>query len=501
MLKKSKVIKNVLYSVGTRIIILMIGIIVPRLLIVSFGSEVNGLLSTVTQIFTYLALVEAGIGNSATNALYKPLGEKDYKEANEVAGEARRYYRKVSIIYGLAILVFAIIYPLIVDTTLSASIVLEIILLQGAANFVGYYYTAVYAQILIADGNGYINQNISFLTYVLSSIIKIILIICGFNVIAVQIGYFVVSIIKVPIMTFLCKRKYPWLNFKVERYENRLKERGAFIVHEISNTIFNNTDVFLISTFCSLSMASVYYVYNLVYSSLTTILTTASSGLGFVLGQNKDKELDRLALIYDGYAAFYNWIVYTLFSAALIMIEPFVKLYTSGVNDINYIISGLPVLFTIISVLSGVRAAGALLITVSGHAEKTKNRSILEAAINLGASLVLVNILGIKGVLYGTIIALLYRTNDIIIYANTKILKRNPIKEYLRIGVNLSVFILLCGILYKMNIQIKGYISFLGYAFFLTVFFAVVYLLLAIITNFDATKMIVSQMHYNRFKR
>lgn len=483
MIKKKLVAKNIIYSSITRLIILVIGIIIPRLLITSFGSEVNGLLSTVTQIFTYLALVEAGIGNSAINALYKPLGEKDFREANEVAGEARDYYRRVSVVYGIAIIVFSVVYPFLAKTNLSKSLVFWVIILQGAANFIGYYYTAVYTQLLTADGKGYINQNISFFTYLLSSIIKIVLILLGYNVIAVQIGYFIVSIVKVPIVMGLCRKKYPWLDFKVEKYNNRLKERSAFIVHEISSTIFNNTDVFLISTFCSFSMASVYYVYNLVYSSLTTLLTTASSGLGFVIGQNKDKGVKQLSRIYDVYTMFYDWMVYTLFTVSFILIIPFVKLYTAGVTDIDYLISGLPLLFSIISLLSGVRASGALLITVSGHAERTKNRSILEATINLGSSLILVNLMGIKGVLLGTIIALVYRTNDIIIYANTKILKRSPIKEYFGIVVNTCIFVVFFFVSKKFTISSESYMYFFVQALVVFCFVAICYFIVALLLN------------------
>ena len=492
MVNKKLVLKNIVYSVGTRIIILIIGIILPRLLITSFGSEINGLLSTVTQIFTYLALLESGIGNSAINALYKPLEEKNYLEANEIAGEARQYYRKVSSIYGIAIVIFSVIYPFLARTTLRKELVFGIIILQGAANFIGYYFTAVYSQILTADGRGFINQNISFFSYVLSSMIKIVLIILGCNVIAVQLGYFIVSVVKIPIIRNLCKKKYPWLDFKVVENKNRLKERGAFVVHEISNTIFNNTDVFLISTFCSFSMASVYYVYNLVFSSITTILTTANSGLGFVLGQNKDKELSQLRWIYDAYVTLYNWAVYTLFTVALILITPFVRLYTAGVNDIDYLIPGLPELFFAICLLSGVRSTGALLITVSGHAEKTKNRSILEAIINLGASLILVNIFGIKGVLYGTIIALLYRTNDIIIYANIKILKRSPVKEYVYCGINLGIFLAVFVLFKSIDLEINTYLSFFRDAVIIFILIGMVYLLAAMILNQSLIKRFVN---------
>ena len=74
---KSKLAKNIVTGFGGQLIAIVLGLIVPRLLITNYGSDVNGLLSTVTQIFTYMALLEAGIGQAAKNALYKPINEKN----------------------------------------------------------------------------------------------------------------------------------------------------------------------------------------------------------------------------------------------------------------------------------------------------------------------------------------------------------------------------------------------------------------------------------------
>ena len=74
------------------------------------------------------------------------------------------------------------------------------------------------------------------------------------------------------------------------------------------------------------------------------------------------------------------------------------------------------------------------------HAKQTINRTVTEAIINLSASLILVQFWGIYGVLCGTIIALLYRTNDIVIYANKRILLRSPWKEYILYLGNFAVF-------------------------------------------------------------
>lgn len=69
-------------------------------------------------------------------------------------------------------------------------------------------------------------------------------------------------------------------------------------------------------------------------------------------------------------------------------------------------------------------------INISGHFQNTVSRALLEMSINLGVSLVGGYYWGIYGVLLGTVIALLYRTNEMIIYTNRRILQRSPIKTY-----------------------------------------------------------------------
>ena len=62
-----------------QIIYLGLAIMIPRLVITGYGSEVNGLLSTIGNIYSYLALIETGIGPVAIQALYKPVVEEDRK--------------------------------------------------------------------------------------------------------------------------------------------------------------------------------------------------------------------------------------------------------------------------------------------------------------------------------------------------------------------------------------------------------------------------------------
>ncbi len=72
-------------------------------------------------------------------------------------------------------------------------------------------------------------------------------------------------------------------------------------------------------------------------------------------------------------------------------------------------------------------------ISFAQHFRQTQWRSVLESGINLSVSICAVLLLrgrtelsGIYGVLIGTIAALLYRSNDMILYANRRILHRSP---------------------------------------------------------------------------
>ena len=440
---KSKVKYNLVFNFLSQIIILFLGILLPRLVLVSYGSETNGLLNTISQIFVYIGLLEAGIGNASVNALYKPIVDRDIHTISEIYCATKKYYRKVTIIYFSCVVLFAAIYPFCITTSLNHISVILLILFEGMGGVFSFWLVAALKQVLIADGRNYIIANITMLVRVSTSIAKIIIISLGYDVLRVQASWFVINCIQVIGYVYYFKRKYAW----IEKIENPsmeyLAQKNAFLVHEISGVIFSSTDTFVISTFCGLIDASIYSIYNLVFSSLNSLIGAVNNGMHFILGQTYAKNLEKYIKVHDAYDSIYMAVVFSLMSVAYILIYPFVSLYTSGIEDANYIVKGLPFLFALIQMLSCSRAVASRLINVAGYARATQNRSILEATLNLGVSLILVNIIGIYGVLIGTIVALLYRTNDIIIYANVKILKRGPWVTYKKMLTNLIIFALL----------------------------------------------------------
>ena len=62
-----------------------------------YGSEINGLVSSINQFIVYFNLVEAGLSGAAIYALYKPLAENNHKAINSIVSAARNFIRNQAI--------------------------------------------------------------------------------------------------------------------------------------------------------------------------------------------------------------------------------------------------------------------------------------------------------------------------------------------------------------------------------------------------------------------
>ena len=64
-----KIILNFFSGIGSFVIIAVMGIIIPKLTVISLGSSANGLLSSINQVLTYATLLEAGVGMASQQAV------------------------------------------------------------------------------------------------------------------------------------------------------------------------------------------------------------------------------------------------------------------------------------------------------------------------------------------------------------------------------------------------------------------------------------------------
>ena len=91
-MQKKKVLKNLIVSFGSKLLTIALGFIVPRIVLVNYGSDVNGIINSITQIFSYMSLLEAGIALATRDMLYQPIVEKDRDGVSYVASVSKKYF-------------------------------------------------------------------------------------------------------------------------------------------------------------------------------------------------------------------------------------------------------------------------------------------------------------------------------------------------------------------------------------------------------------------------
>lgn len=461
MNNSKKSVYNLVFSLISQLVTIALGLIVPRITMVEYGSETNGLLNSVTQIVAYLILFEAGIQAVALQSLYKPVRNNDQREISEILSAVNINYKRTGIIYFVGLVALSSIFPFLSPSEHSYLTVFCVVLFSGLGNVILFFVQGKYKILLQAEGKTYITTNIQTFITIATNIAKIVLLSLGFNVGVVIFVTFVISLAQALYINAYIKKNYKWIDLSMPPKYKALKEKNAALAHQISGLVFQNTAVLILTIVCGFKVVSVYAMYKLIVSHISSILNIPFNSISFMLGQKFNTEKENYPQIIDTVEVIYSTGIFAIYSVTACLLVPFMRLYTSGINDINYVDYTVAMLFVTIELLTFVRTPLLNTINFAGHFKNTLPQTIMESAINIVVSLICVHALGIYGVLLGTTTALLYRTIDIIIYTNRKILLRSPLKTFSIYIPNTLLLFVFVVVYNRLGIVVNDYIGFI----------------------------------------
>lgn len=451
---------NLVTGLGYQCINMVLGLILPHLFITTFGSETNGLLNSISQFFLYLGLLEAGIATTSVQALYGLVSKDDRDGISSVLSATHRYYIRSGIIYAVLLIGLSFLYPVLVDTELPFSTVVAVIILQGASSVWSYFFQSKYEILLKADGKIYVINIVLLITSILKNAGKIIAIYLGYDVVMVQAVNFVVTIIQSAIFGYYIRKRYSWVNFKATPNNKAIEQHNSVLIQHVAFLVFNHTDILTLTFILQdLKLVSVYSVYSLVFDAIQNLVDAFSNSFHYKMGQLADDK-KQLRAYFEKYEKLYYGFGTILNVTAYLLLKSFLTVYVGDVTDINYIIKYLPELFLVMKMLSLHRNLERQLINAVGHFKKTQNIGIVEMCLNLSSSIVLVFLLGINGVVLGTIIAVLYSSTAYTFYCNKNILGTARGRGYLFFGVSTILIVLVCVIGRNIVPLTYNYLSF-----------------------------------------
>jgi O-antigen/teichoic acid export membrane protein len=383
-----------------------------RVFIERLGGEVLGLSTAATNLLSCLNLAEMGIGTAIAFSLYRPLAEGDRVAVGEIVSVQGWLYRRIAwfvMAGGVVAMCFfpwffakaqvVVWYPYATFVVLMAS--------SLAGYFFNYRQVVVtadqcdYRLLMVTQGarNGKLLLQIAAITWLAEGYVWWLVL------------ELVATVATVAGIERLIRRRYPWLKTNVHtggelrrRYPHIISKTKQLFFHRVGGLILTQTSPLVIYGFTSLTMVAVYENYMFIVLGIVAIvnalLGSVTAGVGNLVASATKEKVER----FFGEMFSFRFFLAGVACVAMWMLAPsFVTLWVGG----EYLLDGVSVgLLVAIMYVLVTRGTVDMFVTASGLFHDIW-APVVEAVLNLGLSIALGSMFGLRGVLAGVLISLL----------------------------------------------------------------------------------------------
>lgn len=460
-MRKKLLAKNTVASLLSQITALVCGFILPRLFLEYFGSEVNGLVNSITQFLGVISFLELGVGAVVQSSLYKPLAEGDKQQVSRVMVSADRFFRRLAQILLGYVLLLVTVYPLIANQSFGYLYTATLIAAISISSFSQYYFGIVNSLLLNADQRGYIQYNAQTITVVLNTVVCVFMIKLGGSVQLVKLTTSLIYLARPLALRIYVNRRYQ-IDWKIQYDGEPIQQKWNGVAQHIAAVVLDGTDTIVLTLLSTLSNVSIYSVYFMVIKGVKTLFLSMANGIQSLLGELwARQELEELRKTFG----WTEWCIHTgttfVFSCTAALIVPFVRVYTAGINDANYIQPAFAILLTLANAMHCLRLPYNIMVLAAGHYKQTQKNYIVAATINIVLSVLTVKAWGLIGVAIGTFAAMAYQTVWLAIYDSKHFVSwpmKSVIKQFAVDGITAVFIVVISGILTMHSVTYLSWI-------------------------------------------
>ena len=466
MNRTQKFALNSLAAALNQIVVMIVGFITPRLMIFTYGSEINGLVSSLNQFISYITLVEAGIGGAAIFSLYKPLANNDIKKINGIVVSARKSYRQAGYIFSSGIFMLALIYALVCGTeSLTFATIFPLALLLGVNGCVDFFFVSGYRVLLTADQKNYILSFVGIVQTILRTVIICVLAVYKVNVVILYAIAATPVIVKCGFIYFYSKKSYPYIDKKASADKSALNKRWDVIYQQILGTVQMGAPTVIATVILDFLQVSVYSIYNMVMTGINGILSIFITGLPAGFGELIARgEKENLRKTVSEFEVVYYYILSVIYGITMVMMLPFVSVYTNGLTDVDYYSPILALVIVLNGLLYNIKTPQSMLIISAGMYKETRWRVTAQGGVIIVMGVVLGIPYGLPGIVVGSCLSNLYRTIDLLFFVPKRITHGNMFSSAFRMVRVLLNIAVICIPSFFIKINVSGYAEWICYA-------------------------------------
>lgn len=448
---------NLIASLIRQVIMILFNLVIPLLIIRTYGSNANGAVSSITKFLSYIAIAEGGLGGVVKAAFVKAIAKDDKKKINEIFNAITKFFRIIALVYVAYVIVLCLFYPHIISGQMETQAAVLLILAIAITNLAKYVFSLSSELLITANQKSYLIYVVRISILVVSGAVMAILINNGVSLVLVEFSYAITNALGAFAIYMIQKK-----SFSVAKVNSSIKcidQRWSGLGIQFAAFLHDNIDIILITIFCALSEVSVYSVYLLVALGLRSILmsflSATTSGFGDLLARN---EKDLAKLNFKRFNTLFIMISSIVFATAIVLMIPFVRVYTNGIVDAEYIRPVFAMIYLGAEMIYMYRVAYTQLPFANGRYKEVSPGAYIETGMNLVISLSLISALGIIGVGIGTIVSMTFRLVYQVWYLKKHLIKLSYQYSYRNLLVNfLTVVAIALVNYYLIDIQAASY--------------------------------------------
>ena len=448
---------NAIFSILLTLINGLLSIVVTRLIIQQYGSDFNGINSTANQIINVLLVLEGGFTLASNVALFESIGTGDYKNANGILNATRTKFKKIGLFFLIIGILVAIIYSVFAKTDLSNTLVFSIVLMAVIPQAINLFAVTVYRVVLQAQQREYVVSGFSALTIGLGHIVNIIVISHGGKMWVVRFVTMSFAILNCFLISEFTRKKNKFLNSKEASRPDLITGTSDVMIQKVTGVIYSSWPIIFlsISANAGTTLASVYAVYNsvmiMIKALLHGVIDAPRLGFGQMLTERDKKEVWEPFKQYEYISIVFTFISMTTTSGAIM---PFIRMYTKGVNDVNYFDVNIAVLMILAGSIEMIHIPSGHLMNMAGHFKQSKKFQIISCIVLIISMAVLGNWNGIYGMLWSLLIVSILLALLEIRYIHTIFFNEKCV-EFILMGAPYAIFgILLSAFELKYSLRI-----------------------------------------------
>lgn len=408
---------------------------VRTVMIYTLGMEYLGLNSLFTSILQVLNLAELGVGSAMVYSMYKPIAEDDSVTICALMKLYRKYYHFIGLIILIAGLCITPFIPNLISGDVPVGINIYILyLLNLGATVLSYWLFAYKNCILTAHQR---TDVISLVTIIVNTVMYIAQALClfvGKNYYAYLIAT-LLSQALLNIMTAVASdRHYPQYKAKgnldkaqTKQINQRIKD---LFTSKVGEVIVNSADSIVISAFLGLTILasynSYYYILNSIIGFVMIIFNACTAGIGnSLIVETEEKNFNDL----KKFTFIISWLAGFCACCLLCLYQPFMGIWIGE----EYLFSiGCVICFAIYFYVREVNQLLILYKDAAGMWHEDRFRPLVTALTNLVMNLIMVQFMGIYGVLLSTVLSTLIAGMPWVLHNLFTVVFKRPMGEYVR---------------------------------------------------------------------